>query len=217
MLQRRLRQSGTISDRPREDRMIRLAHLRNRFLPATVTATTIPRRPISPRTVRRRLRQFGLRARRPHVGTILTRRHRQERLRWARAHFDWRRVRWNTVIFSDESRFRLMNADGRIRVYRRRGERYADACVNQVDGHNRGSEMVWGGICGRQKTRLLVINDNLTAQRYRDRVLAREVVPFINQNGPGLTLKQDNARPHTTRIVQVYLRRQHVNVLPWPA
>ena len=43
MLQRRLRQTGTTSDRPRsgrpkvtttrEDRMIRLAHLRNRFLP----------------------------------------------------------------------------------------------------------------------------------------------------------------------------------------
>ena len=212
MLQRRLRQTGTTSDRPRsvrpkvttprEDRMIRLAPLRNRFLPATVTATTIPRRPVSPRTVRRRLRQVGLRARRPHVGIILTRRHRQERLRWARAHFNWRRVRWNTVIFSDESRFRLMNAYGRIRVHRRRGERYADACVNQVDGHNRSSVMV--------------INDNLTVQRYRDRVLAREVVPFINQNGPGLTLQQDNARPHTARIVQVYLRRQHVNVLPWP-
>ena len=137
MLQRRLRQTGTTSDRPRsgrpkvtmprEDRLIRLAHLRNRFLPATVTATTIPRRPVSPRTVRRRLRQFGLRARRPHVGIILTRRHRQERRCWVRVHFNWRRVRWNTVIFSDESRFRLMNADGRIRVYRRRGERYADA------------------------------------------------------------------------------------------
>ena len=220
MLQRRLCQTGTTSDRPRsgrpkvttprEDRRIRLAHLRDRFLSA------IPRRPVSPRTVRRRLRQLGLRARRPHAGTILTRRHRQERLR-ARAHLNWRRVRWYTVIFSDESRFRLMHADGRIRVYRRRGERYADACVNQVDGHNRGSVMIWGGICGRQKTRLLVINDNLTAQRYRDRVLAREVVPFVNQNGPGLTIQQDNARPHTARIVQVYLRRRHVNVLPWPA
>ena len=214
MLQRCLRQTGTTSDRPRsgrlkvttpwEDRRIRLAHLQNRFLPATVTAITIPRRPV-------------WRWPEDHMWVLLTQRHRQEHLRWARVHLNWRRIRWNTVIFSDESRFRLMHADGRIRVYRRRGERYADACVNQVDGHNRGSVMVWGRICGWQKTHLMVVNDNLTAQKYRDRVLAREVVPFINQNGPGLTLQQDNARPHTARIVQVYLRCRHVSVLPWPA
>ena len=35
--------------------------------------------------------------------------------------------------FSDESRFYLQRGDGRVRVYRRRNERYADWCVLERD------------------------------------------------------------------------------------
>lgn len=64
------------------------ATLRKRFQPATVTAATMPRRQISANTVRRRLRGFGIRARRPFCGPILQVRHRQARLRWARQHLN---------------------------------------------------------------------------------------------------------------------------------
>ena len=37
------------------------------------------------------------------------------------------------VLFTDESRFTLFSLDGRRRVYRRRGECFADACVNERD------------------------------------------------------------------------------------
>jgi len=211
-LQRRLEDTGTTSDshrpgRPRvttavEDRYIRLTTLRNRFQPTTITATAIQRRAISAQTVRRRLRGFGIRARRPYRGPILSARHRQARLRWAREHLDWRRVDWNTVVFTDESRYKLSRADGRTIVYRRVGERFAASCVQEVDRFGLGSVMIWGGICGGRKTRLLVINGNLTAQRYIDQVLTPELVPFVNRNGPGLVFKQDNARPHSARITQ---------------
>lgn len=226
-LQRRFQQTGVTTDTqrsgrprvttPREDRHIRLSHLRNRFLTATVTAANMQRRQISAQTVRRRLRGFGLCCRRPYRGPILERRHRQARLQWARQHLNWRRVDWNNVIFSDESRYQLLRADGRARVYRRRGERYADPCVNEVDRFGLGSVMVWGGICGGRKTRLRVINGNLTAQRYIDQVLQPEVVPFIRQNGRGLVFQHDNARPHTARLTQDFLRRNNVQVLPWPS
>ena len=38
--------------------------------------------------------------------------------------------------------------------------------------------MVWGGICGRRTTRLIIIRGDLTGQRYRDEVLRSVVVPF---------------------------------------
>ena len=77
--------------------------------------------------------------------------------------------------------------------------------------------MVWGGICGGRKTRLRVINGNLTAQRYIEQVMEPEVVPFIRQNGRGLVFQHDNARPHTARLTQDFLRRNNVQVLPWPS
>ena len=66
---------------------------------------------------------------------ILTEPRRVARADWCRAHDrrHWGMQRWRQVIFSDESRFNLYRSDGRRRVYRRRGERYASACVNEVD------------------------------------------------------------------------------------
>ena len=117
---------------------IRLAHLRNRHLTATETAlytVGTHNRLISPKTVGSRLREIGLQARRPYVGLPLTQARRLRRMAWLTAHaprlFPMRQ--WRRVLFTDESRFTLYRADGRRRVYRRRGERFADACVVERD------------------------------------------------------------------------------------
>ena len=66
-------------------------------------------------------------------------------------------------MFSDES---LFKADGRQRVYRRQGEHVAGNCVQDVHAFGGCGVMVWGGICGDLKTRLVIIQGNLTTQRY---------------------------------------------------
>ncbi|GFX80704.1 transposable element Tcb2 transposase [Trichonephila clavipes] len=48
---------------------------------------------------------------------------------------------------------------------------------------------------------------------YRVRVWRRPG-PFLN-GLPGAIFQQDNARPHTERVAQDYLR--HFQTLPWPA
>ena len=68
------------------DRVIRLTHLRNRHVTDTETAlTTVGNhyRHIQPKTMRNRLREFGLRARRPYIGFPLTR---ARRMAWLAAH-----------------------------------------------------------------------------------------------------------------------------------
>lgn len=86
-LMQRLRQTGQTLDRPRsgrprvttpvEDRHIRVIHLRNRFVTATETAATAMGHPVSRHTVYCRLRQAGIRARRPYRGVKMTRQHRR--------------------------------------------------------------------------------------------------------------------------------------------
>ena len=63
---------------------------------------------------------------------------------------------WHEILFTDESRFMLEKADGRDRVYRRRGERFSDACIKEADIFRGGSVMVWGGIRHNGKTDLLI-------------------------------------------------------------
>ena len=135
----RLRQTGRTNDRPRngrprvtsqrQERYLCLIHLRNRMITAEDTARRTPGLAnvrISGQTVRRRLRETGLRARHPMVGQILKQRHRTARLAMVRAHPRWRLYTWQHILFSDESRFSLRFSDGRYRVYHRRGERFTE-------------------------------------------------------------------------------------------
>ena len=161
--------------------------------------------PINSKTLRNRLRELVIRARRPYVGPHLTPARRQRRMAWVVAHaprpFPLRQ--WRQVFFTNESRFSLYRSEGRQRVYRHNGEGFADACVVERDRFGGGSVMVWGGISHGLKPQLVVNDGNLTAARYRDEILRPHVIPFLQQHN--LTLQQDNARPHVARICQVFL------------
>ncbi|GFW88856.1 hypothetical protein TNCV_2682901 [Trichonephila clavipes] len=55
---------------------------------------------------------------------------------------------------------------------------------------------------------------SLTVQRYLGEILRHHVGPFLN-GLPGEIFQQDNARPHTARVDEDFLR--HFQTLPWPA
>jgi len=222
----RYQQTGTSRDHPRsgrprvttvaQDRYIRLRHLRQRFLTASSTTNAIPGlRRISDQTVRNRLREADIRPRRPARRIILTREHRRQRLLWCRRCRLWRVQQWRRVAFSDESRFMLRRADGRARVYRRRGERYAANCVQEADRFGGGSVMMWASICHTGRTNLVHIPGNLNAVRYCNEILQPHVIPFLNANN--VIFQHDNARPHTARVVTAFFNQNNVVVLPWPS
>jgi hypothetical protein len=87
----------------------------------------------------------------------LKRRHRIARFQWARARLRWRRNTWQNILLSDESKFNLKFSDGRMRIYRRRRECFADGCVKETDRFGGGGVMVWGGISHVGKILLLRI------------------------------------------------------------
>ena len=121
------------------------------------------------------------------------------------------------MLFSDESQFCLNRADGRVRVWRRRGERMAAACVQQTDRWGARSVMVWGGMSRDFRTQLHVFNGRVTAEVYRNDVIENIVIPFLRNHGNVTTLQQDNATPHTAHLTVDYLEQQHVQILPWPS
>ncbi|GFY05765.1 transposable element Tc1 transposase [Trichonephila clavipes] len=70
---------------------------------------------VSARTIRRRLQQSGLSARRPLLGLPLTQNHRRLRHQWCDERRMWV-AEWNEVVFTDEPHICLQHHDGRIRV-----------------------------------------------------------------------------------------------------
>ncbi|GFT70187.1 transposable element Tcb1 transposase [Trichonephila clavipes] len=146
---------------------------------------------VSARIIRRRLQQSGLSARRPLLGLPLTQNYRRLHRQWC----DERRVwvaEWNEVDFTDESRICLQHHDGRIQVWRHRGERMLNSFVMHRHTSPPPDIMVWGGIGYHSRTPLVRITGTLNSQRYVSKVLEPVVLPYLQGLATAI-FQQDNA------------------------
>ncbi|GFW67083.1 transposable element Tc1 transposase [Trichonephila clavipes] len=171
----------------REDRRI----VGQALVDPTVTRSTIRADvgvAIVPQTISRHLAEANLKSKRPFHALPLTPEHRQLRLQWRQVISMWNVTDWQKVVFSDESRFVWGTDDNRVRVWRRPA----------FDS----------------RSTLSVMRGTLTGQRYVDDILRPLVGPFLN-GLPGAIFQQDNARLHTARVAQDFLR--HFQNLPQPA
>ncbi|GFV32811.1 transposable element Tcb2 transposase [Trichonephila clavipes] len=134
---------------------------------------------IVPQTISRHLSEANLKSKHPFRVLPLTPEHRQLRLQWYQARSMWNVTDWQKVVFRDESQFVLGTDDNLVRVLR----------------------------CPAYDSRstLIVMRGTLTGQHYVDDILRPHVGPFLN-GLPGAIFQQDNARPHTARVAQDFLR-----------
>lgn len=204
----------------REDRAMRHSALQN---PST-SAVSIAQdhrettgRPVSSKTVRRRLKEGGLHCRRPAKVPALTRIHRRERLRFNQDYGAWRYQEWRNVMCSDECRISLESNDDRGRVYRRRGDRGQQRNTKSITAFGGGSVMVWAGIMANRRTELVLVPPpGLTAVRYVNEILRPHVLPLRQQIGNQFKFQQDNARPHTANVTTRYCDENDITVLRHP-
>ncbi|GFS84668.1 transposable element Tc1 transposase [Trichonephila clavipes] len=197
----------------REDRRI----VRQALVDPTVTRSMIRADvglAIVPQTISRHLAGANLKSKRPFRALPLTPEHRQLRLQWCQARSMWNVTDWQKVVFSDESRFVLGTDDNRVRMWRRPGERYNSLHSVLCHSARAAGVMVWGAIAYDSRSPLIVMRGALTGQRYVDDILRLHVGTFLN-GLPGTIFQQDNARPHTARVAQDFLR--HFQTIPWLA
>ena len=206
------------SGRPRkttkqEDDAIVEAHEDDRFRTPTETAEGTN---VSARTVKRRLYEQGLKARKPALKPRLTEHHKNARMQWAVTHRRWTVGQWSNILFTDEASFSVSNKDRRFYCYRRRNERYLESTVRESINRGYGCVSVWAGIHHDRKLPLVRVDGRLNGQVYVDRILTQQVIPYI-RNNRRVILQQDNALQHRGRIAAEYLRLNNVTVLEWPA
>ncbi|GFX77228.1 transposable element Tc1 transposase [Trichonephila clavipes] len=172
--------------------------MRQALVDSTVTRSTIRADvgvAIVPQTISTQLAEANLRSKRPFRALPLTPEHRQLRLQWCQARSMWNVTDWQKVVFSDESRFVLETDDNRVWVWRHPGKRYNSPYTVLRHTARTAGVMVWEAIAYDSRSTLIVMRGTLTGQ------LA--------------IFQQDNARPHTARVAQGFLR--HFQILPWPA
>ena len=172
---------------------------------------------VSPQTVRNRLHEYGLRARRPIRCPPIRHGNRARRYEWCRERITWTQEQWETIMFSDESRFGFKPDTRRVRVYRRPGNTERLRCVQEVHPYSGSTVMLWAGIMKNRRTELVFVNGNMNAENYIEDILRPYVYPFAQTFDSDFRLMHDNARSHTARRTSEYFATENIRVLPWPA
>ena len=199
---------------PRSDRRLRRLANTNRFATCPLLLRWWGER-VSRWTITRRLRKVGFKRYRCPVKPFLSPANKMARYLWAQNHIFWQPIRFQRVIWSDESRFRLYVNDGRMRVWRQRGERYRADLIH----HNRqgagGSVHVWGAIWYNGFSHLQVLQRTIDGPYYCE-VLTHffdgnhlPEVPWVFQH--------DNAPPHSSRVAQQFLANRGIHAIHWPS
>ncbi len=191
-LHQRFEETGLYHDRPRsgcpraladrQDRYWRTNARRNRLALVPTLRNNLQNATgvrVSVQTVLNPLHADVLNARRPAVTPRLTPRHRQTRLAFCREHVDWSFQAWSCVVFSDESRFCVSTNDRCQRVWRTRGQCFAECAIVEHDHFGGPSVMVWPGISIGGRTDLHVFQpERIDARIYRDDIILLIVVPM---------------------------------------
>ena len=121
--------------------------------------------PLSSSTIRRRLKENHLKQYRPAVTPLLRVRHVEGRLKWAMTRCLWRACKFRSIVWTDESRFRLFNNDGRVRVWRMKGERFRPDLMLHSSQAQGGSVDIWGAFWFGGRSSLSILTQNVTGLR----------------------------------------------------
>ncbi|GFW38722.1 transposable element Tcb2 transposase [Trichonephila clavipes] len=163
-------------------------NVRRRPVAGRLRATTSTGDRYIHQTVRNRLHEGGLYARRRMVYIPLTPCHREVRRRWAAEHRDWEQHDCSQVLFTDESRFKELFG------------------------------WYGGGISIGGRTDLHIIrNGTLTGRRYADEILRPHVIPYAGAIGNSFVFQDDNSRLHRARLVENMLEDETIQRMEWPA
>ena len=160
-------------------------------------------------TVRNRLREGELSARRTYVGCVLAQRHRGNRVNWVCTQ------QQNSVIFSDDARFTFIGVMEEFE-YTVEEMNYMPTVAYSNDIVLGLTLLFWSGRA--LHTTLVVIEGNLNAQRYPEEIRAWHIIAQFQNNANMTLFQHDNAKSHTARDTVNFLRANNIAVInDWPA
>jgi len=173
---------------------------------------------VSSNTVRRALKRNGLSARVKRKKPLLSKKHRENRLKFAKRFKDWTVSDWNRVVWSDESKFQIFGSDGREYCWKRQGETLKDAHIKPTVKFGGGSVFVWGCFTSSGVGFLCKIDGGLDAELYCQ-ILSEdfmETLRYYDLSVSDVIFQQDNDPKHTALLTKQWFEDNNVEVLPWP-
>ena len=98
---------------------------------------------------------------------------------WAHGHISWTLDDWKYIALSDESRFQLIRADRRVRVWHKPHEAMDPSCQQGTVQAGGGSIMLWAVFTWNGLGPLVKLNQSLTGKDYVQ-LLGDHLQPFMD-------------------------------------
>lgn len=174
---------------------------------------------VSPDTIRRALKQSGLRAVVKKKKPRLLPKHKKARLDFARKYESWTVEDWNKVIWSDEHKINRLGSDGRQWVWKKRDNGLADQQVTGTVKFGGGHLMIWGCMTSQGVGYACKIDDTMDATLYVN-ILSDELMDTLQYYGmekEEVIFQQDNDPKHKSRLATEWFQENEITALDWPA
>lgn len=152
---------------PRSDRMLVRLVKSHRFAPSPVLLWRWGEQ-VSRSTVFRRLKEAKFQLHKPPLAPFLSPANIESRLNWTMTRVLWRLPMFRRIVWTDESRFRLFKNDGRVKVWRVRGERFRNDLMLHTSQGMGGSIHIWGAFWYGGRSDLQVLQRNVNGIRYAE-------------------------------------------------
>lgn len=185
----------------------------------TRTLQDIINAPLSTQTVRRKLKEAGLKAVVKKKRPILSQRHRKERLDFAVAHQHWTVEDWKRVVWSDETKVNRLGSDGKKWAWKKAGEGLSNRLVEGTLKFGGGSVMVWGCMTWDGPGYAVKIDGRMDGDLYVQ-ILEEDLQSSLEHYGKtaaDIIFQQDNDPKHTCKKAKEWFANNHFEVLSWPA
>jgi len=153
---------------------------------------------VSTRTLRRRLKEEGIRKWRAVGRCLLTQKDTKARYKWARTHRHWTKEDWAKIIWSDKCIIKQDSDLHQLWVFRcqNKREKYDPKNVQTKLKYGGVKQMVWACFSNNKLGPIAFINGACNSHVYIS-ILETKLVPFIQAlQGDGITniiFQQDNA------------------------
>jgi transposase len=174
---------------------------------------------VSERTVRRALKESGMKAVVKKKRSRLQPRHIKARYEFAVKYRHWTADDWKRVIWSDETKMNCLGSDGRKWVWKKPGGQLTDQHVSGTVKFGGGSLMLWGCMTAQGVGYACKIDGRMDAELYT-RILNDELlgtIEFYGIDRSRMVFQQDNDPKHTSRFAREWFETNEIEVLDWPA
>lgn len=172
---------------------------------------------VSAVTVRRRLKKSGLDSRIQRKKPYISKINKKKRLDFAKKYVSKDSKFWDSVLWSDESKFELFGSKKRKRVWRRSGEALKQANILQTVKHGGGNVMVWGCFASKGVGEIAMIDGKMTGSMYVG-VLSQNLKQSATnlRMGRRYIFQQDNDPKHTSKVAKDYFSKNKIQLLGSP-